>query len=197
MGIAVNSRMPRHFHEIALDGQRCDETASSQPGRIALENSRKIGSMSIFRRQARVAMSAAGIAASLAAVALSAPSPVLAQTQPTVSVSVMGVETQRGNILVALYDEASWGETAVALGRAPVTGEVVAVEVRAPGTGRYAVRLFHDIDGDNELDANLLGIPTEPFGFSNDAPLRFGPPAFADAAFDVSAEGARQSITLR
>lgn len=154
--------------------------------------------MSVIGRRPRPGRRAVAIlGAVIALTALSPASGAHAQTQPTVTISVTGVEVLRGNILVALYDEGSWGATAVALGRAPANGETVTVEVRAPGVGRYAVRLFHDVDGDNELDANLLGIPTEPFGFSNDAPLRFGPPAFSDAAFDVSAGGARQSITLR
>ena len=62
--------------------------------------------------------------------------------------------------------------------------------------GRYAVKLFHDRNGDGELATNLFGIPSEPFGFSNNAPAQFGPPAFADAAFDVGEVGAAQSVSL-
>ncbi|MEM6926021.1 MAG: DUF2141 domain-containing protein [Myxococcota bacterium] len=47
---------------------------------------------------------------------------------------------------------------------------------------RIAVAVRHDLDGDGKLDTNLLGIPKEPYGFSNNAPLRtFGPPRFEDA----------------
>ena len=55
--------------------------------------------------------------------------------------------------------------------------------------GRYAVAMYHDVDGDESLDTNMLGIPREPYGFSNNAVGRFGPPSFDDAAVVVPDEG--------
>ncbi len=52
-----------------------------------------------------------------------------------------------------------------------------------PGT--YAVKVFHDENNNNELDVNWMGIPKEPYGFSNDAMGTFGPPSFQQAAFEV------------
>ncbi|MGB2959396.1 MAG: DUF2141 domain-containing protein [Bacteroidota bacterium] len=49
--------------------------------------------------------------------------------------------------------------------------------------GEYAVKIFHDEDGDKELDTGLFGIPTEAYGFSNNASASFGPPDFEDARF--------------
>ena len=51
--------------------------------------------------------------------------------------------------------------------------------------GRYAVNGFHDTDGDGELDTNLLGIPTEGYGFGNGAAGSFGPPDFTAASIAV------------
>lgn len=121
-----------------------------------------------------------------------------AQDAPAVSVTVSGMKTTDGNILAAVYDEASWGKgKAVAVGRASAGAAIVTLELKLPATGRYAVRLFHDIDGDGKMATNLLGIPSEPFGFSNNAAPSFGPPAFADAAFEVTAAGVTQNILLR
>lgn len=61
-------------------------------------------------------------------------------------------------------------------------GPVLVFRHVQPGT--YAVSLFHDENGDNRLDKVVM-IPTEGFGFSRDAPVRFGPPRFADAAVAV------------
>ncbi|MEM9189042.1 MAG: DUF2141 domain-containing protein, partial [Myxococcota bacterium] len=55
--------------------------------------------------------------------------------------------------------------------------------VLAPG--RYAVAVWHDEDGDGELDTNFLGVPQERIGASNNAQGTFGPPRFRDAAFRV------------
>jgi Uncharacterized protein conserved in bacteria len=47
--------------------------------------------------------------------------------------------------------------------------------------GTYAVRVYHDKDNDDELDTNLVGVPQEAFGFSNDARGTMGPPDFEEA----------------
>jgi uncharacterized protein (DUF2141 family) len=48
-----------------------------------------------------------------------------------------------------------------------------------------AIRLFQDLDGDGELDKNAFGLPTEPFGFSNDPVIRFGPPSTQEILIDL------------
>ena len=48
---------------------------------------------------------------------------------------------------------------------------------------RYAVAAFQDENGDGILNSNVVGMPTENYGFSNDARGLFGPPDFDDAAF--------------
>ncbi|MDQ3035519.1 MAG: DUF2141 domain-containing protein [Myxococcota bacterium] len=57
----------------------------------------------------------------------------------------------------------------------------------APGPGRYAFAFFHDADDDEALDRDLVGIPQEGYGFSNDVRPGLGPPSFDDAAFTVAA----------
>jgi len=49
--------------------------------------------------------------------------------------------------------------------------------------GEYAAQLFHDLNGNGELDTNLVGMPREPWGMSNGARGNFGPPRFEDAQF--------------
>ena len=51
--------------------------------------------------------------------------------------------------------------------------------------GRYGISAFHDVNANDDLDTNLLGMPTEPFGFSRNARGRFGPPTFDDLAVEV------------
>ena len=54
--------------------------------------------------------------------------------------------------------------------------------------GDYAVSLVHDENGNGKLDKNLLGIPTEGVGFSQNPVLRFGPPSFAATRIDLAAD---------
>jgi uncharacterized protein (DUF2141 family) len=49
--------------------------------------------------------------------------------------------------------------------------------------GEYAIKTYHDEDSDNELDTNFFGMPTEEYGFSNNARGSFGPASWEDAKF--------------
>jgi uncharacterized protein (DUF2141 family) len=62
--------------------------------------------------------------------------------------------------------------------------------------GNYAVAVFHDRNSNGSLDKNLLGIPSEGFGFSNDALGTFGPPSFNEAAITLK-ENKSIRINLR
>ena len=49
--------------------------------------------------------------------------------------------------------------------------------------GSYVVSGFQDFDGNGVISGNFIGIPKEPFGFSNNAKGKFGPPKWDDAVF--------------
>ena len=120
-----------------------------------------------------------------------------AMAGPAVTVTVKGIKAQQGFIMIALHDEKAWSGAPIARAKFAVEGETMTITLAAPAPGRYGIKLFHDVDSDGTMDTNIVGYPTEPFGFSNDAPARFGPPAFADAAFDVGPNGATQTVMLK
>jgi len=62
--------------------------------------------------------------------------------------------------------------------------------------GTYGVQVMHDENGNGELDANLVGIPKEPWGFSNNAKGKFGPPKWEDVQFSIEEETVVQTISL-
>jgi len=112
-------------------------------------------------------------------------------------VVVAKVRNGKGHVRVAacsvdtfLKESCQWnGEVKAAPGAVTVTLDV------PPGT--WAVQAYHDEDDSGDVTRNFLGIPTEGLGFSNDAPFRFGPPKFADAAFRLGADGGRIRLNLR
>ncbi len=63
------------------------------------------------------------------------------------------------------------------------------VTVTAVPVGVYAVQAFHDENGNGELDRHGWR-PAEGLAFSNDAPMRRGPPRFSEAAIEVRESGA-------
>ena len=53
-----------------------------------------------------------------------------------------------------------------------------------------------DENNNGKLDKNLVGIPLEPYGFSNNARGFLGPPSFGDARFQVSGPNTRIEVRL-
>ena len=54
--------------------------------------------------------------------------------------------------------------------------------------GNYAFRYFHDKNENDEMETNWMGLPTEGFGFSNNAKGLFGPPSFDKWVFELNAD---------
>ena len=54
--------------------------------------------------------------------------------------------------------------------------------------GEYAIICFHDENENRKMDKNLLGIPKEKYGFSNNAKSRLGPPGYEEAKFFFNTE---------
>ena len=103
---------------------------------------------------------------------------------------IQGLRHDRGTIYVALYDnerafDEKMGHVAGAQARPRNRGAVVVFENVLPG--KYALAFFQDENGNKKLDTNLLGVPTEGFGFSKDAMGKLGPPTFAAAALYIPA----------
>lgn len=60
--------------------------------------------------------------------------------------------------------------------------------------GRYAVAVYQDVNGNGRMDKYPTGYPSEPFGFSRNPLVVFGPPPFSKCAIDVLAKPAKISI---
>jgi uncharacterized protein (DUF2141 family) len=108
----------------------------------------------------------------------------------TVTVKIQGLRHDRGTIFVALYDNrrafaAKQGQVHGTTIRPRNRGALVVFDNVLPG--KYALAFFQDENGNQKLDTNLLGIPTEGFGFSRDAMGKVGPPTFEAAALDIPA----------
>jgi len=107
-----------------------------------------------------------------------------------VTVQMHGMRNSDGQALCALFKGAKGfpdGNAAIQGGQTTVKDGRASCSFKGLEPGTYAVGVIHDEDGDSEMDT-VLGIPTEGFGFSNNAkPGMFGPPPFKDAAFRVGA----------
>lgn len=116
----------------------------------------------------------------------------------TLDVVVAGVRNAQGAVRVAICSEAQFLQPVCPhVGAVPARPGEVTVRIDNVPPGVWAAQAFHDEDGDGKIGTNLLGIPTEGLGFSNDARLLFGPPRFGDAAFQLAPAGGRIRFSLR
>lgn len=114
----------------------------------------------------------------------------------TIAVHVTNTAGGKGNVNVAVCDRERFLKQCAYTGSAPARdGEtVVTIEGVPPGT--WAVLAYQDENANGALDRNLIGIPSENYGFSRDARGRFGPPSFDDAAMPIRAEAAAATVRL-
>lgn len=121
-----------------------------------------------------------------------------AQETGSVAVTFTGIQTPSGAIMAGVYDsESAFAGGAPLKGvRIEVTGGEAVALVTGLTPGRYAIKAYHDIDGDGRLGTNPFGMPTEPYAASNNARGTMGPPAWADAVFEVTAGETAQTITI-
>jgi uncharacterized protein (DUF2141 family) len=103
------------------------------------------------------------------------------------TIAVNDVHSAAGSVFIAVYDsEAGFMKPAlvkVSRKLKATKGQVKFVIADLPA-GKYAVASYHDENDNGKMDKNAYGVPTEGFGFSNDAQGSGGPPKFAQAAVD-------------
>ena len=63
--------------------------------------------------------------------------------------------------------------------------------------GSYSASILHDENKDGELNTNLVGIPKEGIGFSNDPMIIKGTPSFKTARFEFSEALATTEVTMK
>ena len=127
------------------------------------------------------------------------PAPAEQNATATLTLTFTGIEAQQGAILGAVYDsEAAYnGGAAVRQVKVDVDAGTVSVVIEGLHPGQYAIRVFHDVDGDMKMGTNPFGMPVEPFAFSNNAVGQMGPAKWDAAAFEVMAGDNAHSITIR
>ncbi len=123
----------------------------------------------------------------LAAALLLAP---LAAGAADLRVTVSDGPAAAATLYVALFDTAEGfaADKSVAAQITPLRDGAAQLVFLGLPAGRYVLKLFADENGNAKLDTNMMGLPTERYGFSNDARGNFGPPTFDAATLRVDAD---------
>ena len=102
------------------------------------------------------------------------------------TVNVSEIEQGKGHLLVALYSDkkAYTGNNANFSAMVKATDEQETVIFKNIPEGEYAIKMYQDENDNNELDFNMIGIPKEGYGFSNNVG-KFGAPKYVKAKFII------------
>jgi uncharacterized protein (DUF2141 family) len=104
------------------------------------------------------------------------------QTSPTLNVH--GVLPNSGPVRVAVFSDAANfpnQQQAMSTVAIPSQGDSVQTALEVSPDGPYAVAVYQDLNDDGTLNRSSFGMPMEPYGFSQDAVGKLGPPSYEQA----------------
>jgi uncharacterized protein (DUF2141 family) len=120
---------------------------------------------------------------------------------PGIHVNVLNIRNSTGTVACALFESPA----GFPLEYLHYATNIMVIKIRdaqarcdfldiPPGT--YALAVIHDENTNGKLDTNWLGIPTEGYGFSNDAKAMLGPPSFPATSFPYDGQDMELTISL-
>src|SRR5680860_1089160 len=117
--------------------------------------------------------------------------------QNTIEVEIINFASDKGVAQIGLFNTETSFLDKVYKGKEVKIKDQKAVAIFTDiPDGTYAISVFHDKNEDEKLNT-FLGIPTENYAASNNAPSKFGPPKWKDAKFEVrNGELLKQKISL-
>ena len=124
------------------------------------------------------------------------------QNTASLTIDVSGVKERNGKLQVGLFNSAEGFPDDAKPYRAEVLNitesNSLQIVFRDLPPGEYAVAVYHDKNGNGKLDKNLLGIPVEDYGFSNDTRgTRLSTPSFEDTKMRVEKADTKLEIEVR
>ena len=126
--------------------------------------------------------------------------PSLVTERSTLLVEVVLDRAEPGSLvrLALCKGEAEYKDVDRCMGRSVAAeGATVLIEFNDLPPGEYAIKALHDLNSNGRMDMNFLGIPQEPYAFSNDPKVMFAEPSFSETSFKVAAGRSKIRITMK
>ena len=102
-------------------------------------------------------------------------------------VEISGLRNSDGEIFLSLFSGKKGFPDAPSVAvrnfHQEITNQTCLIEINDLPYGEYAVSFLHDENLNGKMEANLLGIPKEGFGFSGNPKSKMGPPHYDDVRF--------------
>lgn len=114
-------------------------------------------------------------------------------------VKVVGLRSEKGQVRIALYNSPEqWlGDHPAYSSTIDVNGRSVTWQFNDIPYGDYGIAVLHDENKNGKMDKNVLGIPQEPYGFSNNVKATFGAPKWENSKFVVKGPTTDVSIEVK
>jgi uncharacterized protein (DUF2141 family) len=116
------------------------------------------------------------------------------------TIHIENMSPDGGVLRLGVYDEAHYPDnnsTPVASADVVAVAGETTVTLRGLSPGIYAIETFQDINSNGIMDMSWLGLPLEPFGFSQDASPFLSKPSFSEVKFTLMAGENIQIIHLQ
>jgi uncharacterized protein (DUF2141 family) len=104
-------------------------------------------------------------------------------SQYSLTVEITGLRNNTGKIMLQVFDGK---ERIIDQQMSDIKDKKVTILVNGLSPGKYAVRFYHDENLNQTMEANLVGKPTEGYGFSNNVTGKFSMPPFEKWLFDLN-----------
>jgi uncharacterized protein (DUF2141 family) len=121
--------------------------------------------------------------------------------QAKVIITITGFKSDKGKVMLALFNDTKGFPNQGNLAYKKVTGTIknqtATIILENIPYGTYAIAVFHDENNNDKIDYNMVGYPTEKFGFSKNAKVVFAPPKWEEAKFSVQTSEVKETIALQ
>ena len=122
-----------------------------------------------------------------------------AERTGTITVAVKKLRNNNGKVGAALFSSAEgFPKNAAKAFRAvsaPIKKKRAKIVFDNVPYGTYAIACVHDENENGKMDYNIVGLPKEGYGFSNDAMGMLGPPSFKAAK--ITLDSPSQSLSIK
>ena len=102
-------------------------------------------------------------------------------SQLKLETEITGLRNNKGNVMIQLLDSA---ENVLASQMNTIKDCKSDFLFDVPAS-QYAIRYYHDENTNGKMETNMVGKPTEGYGFSNNVTGKFGPPPFKKWLFEI------------
>ncbi|MDP2605551.1 MAG: DUF2141 domain-containing protein [Deltaproteobacteria bacterium] len=133
------------------------------------------------------------------AVSFSAPAREQSGGPGTIILKVTGLRSEKGQVKIAVFNSSeTWlGDHPAYNATIDVDGQSVTWRLNDVPYGDYGIAVFHDENKNGKMDKNFVGIPLEPYGFSNNQRVNFGAPKWEKSKFAVRIPTTEISIEVK